>query len=374
MTPIKVENKPLSHAEKILQPLIIFTATLTLAYGFQMASQFITYKIWGTSLVNIEDFTAMTNAELWSFRISQIFYQFGAFLVAPLFFTLLIKVNPIAYWGLNRVATKQKVIYVFVILLLSLFSSSFLYDVLDFINWPAEIIDAEALNQSMMQQLLPAENFGVVILNIFMFVILPAVLEEIFFRGTVQRMLTNITQNPHVAVIITAFVFALVHGNISGILAYFSMGLLLGYLFYITGNLKYSILFHLLNNGISLLLDWMYRNGSLSFDPINAKVHWVPGVLATIALIVIMQRLYKNGVKPKLKLASDRSPKVVWVKIFEGHDAIQVQMYCDALNAEGYNATILNKKDSNYGYGYVELHVPMHQEESAKAFIEKINI
>ncbi len=374
MTPLKAENSALSLAEKILQPLIIISSSITLGYGFLMLSQWITFEIWGTSIVNIQDFNAMDANELKAYRLSQIFNQIGTFLLAPIFFATLVKVKPIEFWGINKKVNTSNSIWVLWLLILSLFSSSFLYGALDFVEWPQIFKDAEATNQSLIEQLLLDQSFGIIILNILMFAVLPAVLEEIFFRGTVQKMLINITGKPHFAIIITSVIFGLVHGNIPGILAYTAMGLILGYLFFATGNLKYSILFHFLNNGLSLLFDWLYKSEFIEFDPLYATLPLIPGLVSTALLAYFMVRFYNLNLKPKLKISHDKNPSVVWVKIYENHDLIQVQMICDRLNSEGYDAAILNKRDSTYGYGYAEIHVPIHQVDSAKSFIETLNI
>ncbi|MFY0673953.1 MAG: CPBP family intramembrane metalloprotease [Bacteroidia bacterium] len=372
MTPLKAENRGLTQIEKILQPLIIFSATITLGYLFQMVAAFITDQIWGTSLVNIDDFNEMTPDELWTLRVSQIFYQIGTFLMTPLFFALIVKAKPMQAWSLDRPINTKFLPWVLLLLVLSVFSSSFLYEVLNFVNWPQEIIDTQESNENLLLQLLPANSLMVIVLNLLMFVILPAFLEEIYFRGMIQKVITNISGLPHFAIVLTSMLFAVVHGNLPGFLAYFVMGLVLGYLFYLTGNLKYSIIFHLLNNGLSLLLDWMYRSGNLSFDPNDSSVPVFPGVLTTLFILAIIYKLYKDTQKPKLKVALDQEPKVVWVKAYESQDLIHLQMICDRLNAEGYNAEVLNKRDSAYGHGYAEIHVPIHQIESAKSFIETL--
>lgn len=372
MTPLKAENRSLTQVEKILQPLIIFSATITLGYLFQMLAAFITNQIWGTSLVNIDDFNEMTDEEVWTLRVSQIFYQIGTFLMTPLFFALIIKAKPLMAWSLTKPIDTKFLPWVFLLLVLSVFSSSFLYEVLNFVDWPQGIIDAQESNENLLQQLLPANGFLVIVLNVLMFVILPAFLEEIYFRGMIQKVITNISGLPHFAVVLTSVLFALIHGNLPGFLAYFVMGLVLGYLLYFTGNLKYSIIFHLLNNGLSLLLDWMYRNGNLDFDPTNSSVPVAPGIICTLFLFAILYKFYWDTKKPLLKVAEDQEPKIVWVKVYESQDIIHAQMVCDRLNVEGYNAAFLNKRDSAYGHGYAEVHVPIHQVESAKSLIETV--
>lgn len=373
MIPIKAENRPLTLAEKLLQLIIILTATVTFGYIFYFVSQFISDKIWGTSIVNIGNSEALTNDELWAYRLSQLFYQLGTFLVSPLFFVFIIKKKPLVFLGLAKAFDTKKLSLILALLVLSIFGSSYLLEVLENVPWPQEVLNAEESGRVLMEQLLPATGFGLVVLNVFMFVIIPAVVEEIYFRGMLQNVLYRTTENPHIAIFIASFLFAFVHGNMPGILAYLLMGLVLGYLFYFTNNLWYSILFHFLNNGFSLILDWLYRAGKLSFDPNGATVPSLIGIVSVALIVAILYRMNHKSKLPSLKVSKEE-PRAVWVKVFESSDLIKLQMICDRLIEEGYDAATMNKRDSAYGFGSGEVHVPMHQYESALAFIKTLNI
>ncbi len=52
---------------------------------------------------------------------------------------------------------------------------------------------------------------------------------------------------------ITALMFALVHFSVYGFVPIFISGVLLGLVYYLTGSLWCSILFHLLNNGLQIV-------------------------------------------------------------------------------------------------------------------------
>ncbi|WP_459129061.1 CPBP family intramembrane glutamic endopeptidase [Guggenheimella bovis] len=77
------------------------------------------------------------------------------------------------------------------------------------------------------------------------------IIEEIVFRGYIQARLEK--ANPYGAIVLSAILFGLYHGNLpQGIFATF-LGLILGYISYRYG-LVYAILFHFINNfGITVL-------------------------------------------------------------------------------------------------------------------------
>lgn len=81
--------------------------------------------------------------------------------------------------------------------------------------------------------------------------VLPAVLEELLFRGLAQGLL-----RPHgalLAVVGQAMLFALLHGSLSGILYALPAGLFFGLLAEQTGSVLPGMLLHLCNNALSFV-------------------------------------------------------------------------------------------------------------------------
>ncbi|MBI1184602.1 CPBP family intramembrane metalloprotease [bacterium] len=372
MTPYKVENQREATVGKLLQLLIILSATFTSFYVFvSLIGNYLSFKIWDTSIVNFDFDEVLTANELASYRFTQLFYQIGVFLAPALFFALLLRQNPVHYFKLNKLPSLSKLPVVLLLLVLAIPATSYLVDALNGVNWPNGIKEAEKTTGFVMNQLLNAETTQVLLVNVLIIVIIPAFVEEIYFRGLLQRVLQGLFGNIHVAVLLTGFIFALIHGQLSSLLGFWLMGMVLGYLYHYTGNLWYSILFHLFNNGISLWLDWMYRTGRMSANPDEIAV---PALLGIVCLLLLAYLLYRNVVarsRGSLKLRENLS-QTTWVKLYESSDLIKVQLICDRLVAEGYDATVLNKKDSNYGLGFAEIHLPAHQYESAAAFIKTL--
>lgn len=90
------------------------------------------------------------------------------------------------------------------------------------------------------------------------------ILEEIMFRGIIQKGMINNGVKPMTAIIIASIVFGLVHANpwqfVGGVL----LGLILGVVYYKTGSLLASILLHSFNNLISCLLMILAKKESFS--------------------------------------------------------------------------------------------------------------
>ena len=121
----------------------------------------------------------------------------------------------------------------------------------------------KALEESaaaLTEQMLNVDTVGGLLLNLLVIALIPAIGEELTFRGVLQQGLTR-RMNPHVAIILTAAIFSFIHFQFYGFLPRMFLGVLLGYMFYVSGSLWPSILMHFLNNGTSVLLYYLCNKG-----------------------------------------------------------------------------------------------------------------
>ena len=80
-----------------------------------------------------------------------------------------------------------------------------------------------------------------------------ALSEELFFRGLLQQILIKNKINAHIAIVLTAVLFSAFHLQFFGFLPRLFLGLILGYLYYITQNLWVSITAHFINNAFAVI-------------------------------------------------------------------------------------------------------------------------
>ena len=92
------------------------------------------------------------------------------------------------------------------------------------------------------------------LLNLLIVALLPALCEEIFFRGVLQRFINTFLKRPFVSILLTALIFASMHGTLYNLLPIVFGGVILGFVYHITGNIWLNILLHFLNNGLQLLI------------------------------------------------------------------------------------------------------------------------
>ena len=140
------------------------------------------------------------------------------------------------------------------------------------------------------EKMLNVNTIGGLLLNIVVVALIPAVGEEMTFRGVLQQSLTR-KMNPHVAIILSAAIFSFIHFQFYGFLPRLFLGLLLGYMFYITGSLWTSMLMHFLNNGTAVVLYFLNNRGVIHVDVDHFGAldnTWLvaASILMTIGLIV----------------------------------------------------------------------------------------
>ena len=114
--------------------------------------------------------------------------------------------------------------------------------------------------------------------------VLPAIGEEIVFRGLIQNELYRGTKNIHLSIWIAAALFSAIHFQFFGFVPRLLLGALFGYLYYWSGDLKLAILAHFVNNSVSVLALYFYQQGKFSFD-VESTEAAPPGVVLVSALI-----------------------------------------------------------------------------------------
>lgn len=87
------------------------------------------------------------------------------------------------------------------------------------------------------------------LLGLVIYALLPAISEELIFRGIIQKGLSS-KYNGFVVIIMTTIMFVLMHGSLQQTVYQFIVGIMLSYLSYVGGSVLYSIILHFLNNAL----------------------------------------------------------------------------------------------------------------------------
>ncbi|MBL7705022.1 MAG: CPBP family intramembrane metalloprotease [Taibaiella sp.] len=114
--------------------------------------------------------------------------------------------------------------------------------------------ELQAQRKNLESSALQMHSVAEVLLRIIVMALLPAVCEELFFRGILQRMFHSFFKKPLPAILATALVFALFHASWYNYLPITIAGFILGFTYFYTGNIWYNIILHFLVNGTQILI------------------------------------------------------------------------------------------------------------------------
>ena len=262
---------PLLHA---LNPFsrIIFSILLVIICFFILLviGILVAIPLFGVNLTEtialLSDFTNPKAIPL--LKYFQIIQEFGFFILPPLLAALFFAVKPFHYLKLNNASRWQAWILTIAIMLSTMPFVNLLIEWNEAMQLPEWLHGIEAWMQKtetqameLTEAFLAIDSWGEFIFNIMMIALLPAIGEELLFRGLLQRLFNDWFKNIHFAIILAGFLFGAMHMQFFGILPRMALGILFGYLFYWSGSLWLPIFAHFLNNGVAVTISFMEKQG-----------------------------------------------------------------------------------------------------------------
>ncbi|MCF8465255.1 MAG: CPBP family intramembrane metalloprotease, partial [Flavobacteriales bacterium] len=232
--------------------LLIFAGTSVSSFiGFVISQLFFGIPLLSQPAL-LED---MSNPELISaFRTMQLVQGVGM-LIVPSVIYLWISSSWITVKALFGSLTRQSVMISIAFFMVAFPLVNYLADWNAGWNLPTFLgdwLEVKEFQAGVMTKLfLDMPNLGLLILNLVMIALLPAIGEELIFRGILQRGLQKIV-NPHLAIWLSAMLFSAVHMQFLGFVPRVLMGVGMGYLFFWSGNLWYPIVAHFTNNALAV--------------------------------------------------------------------------------------------------------------------------
>ncbi len=125
---------------------------------------------------------------------------------------------------------------------------------------------------------------GQLAVAVLVIAVIPAIGEEVLFRGVLQRILVRGTGNVYVGIWLTAIVFSAIHVQFYGFVPRVLLGAIFGYLYVWSGNLWVPIWAHFINNGFTVLMVYLYQRKLTGVDIEATGSVPIPIVLGSFAL------------------------------------------------------------------------------------------
>ncbi|WP_101698178.1 CPBP family intramembrane glutamic endopeptidase [Clostridium minihomine] len=193
------------------------------------------------------------------------------------------------YWGIRRQSPSQQLLFERVKLSTFLLMTIFGVGICTTANIPSSMVAAlqKALGYSGRIPDLPLnENPWVQVLFFVSLAIIPPLTEELLFRGAILSGLRRF--GDHFAIVGSAFLFAVYHGNFTQMVFAFLCGLVLAFAVIKTGNLWIAILIHAINNGTSVLFQLMQFYTSEATANTFYLFYFIGTALAGVLALIIL--------------------------------------------------------------------------------------
>ena len=239
--------------------------------------------------------------DITNIQIGQVISQVFGFMMPPILYAMLVKEKPFNYLGFKKLQPW------------SLLGIVAIFTIIPFLAMVTEWNDNISLPESMatLEQKLryiqevandTTERFmteGSLFSGLLIVAALAAISEELLFRSVIQKAFVKICKNAHVGIILTAVVFSAFHGDFFGFVPRFILGLMLGYMFYLSGSIFPSMLMHFVNNGTIVMLYYLNKKEVINVDietfglTDNVLVI-ILSLITTVAIFIVCNRLNKR--------------------------------------------------------------------------------
>ena len=200
-------------------------------------------------------------------KFLQIFFHLGLFIFSSLILAWAFGRNVPKYLYMKRMPSSEA-------FLISVF---LVFAALPFINFVLElnmqlrlpefmksvedwIYTSEQVAEQTTRAFLQADTINVLLFNLFMIAVIPAISEEFMFRGVILRIFGEWTRNIHWAVWISAILFSFIHMQFLGFFPRMILGVLFGYMVVWSGSIWPAVIAHFVNNAAAVIFFYLFQH------------------------------------------------------------------------------------------------------------------
>jgi|TARA_B110000459_G_scaffold67970_1_gene76320 membrane protease YdiL (CAAX protease family) len=289
---LEIENKPFT------QFILILSLCLISVIVFSLVGTFLAATIYGFNPLEINNLGDPTLIE--GMKLMQLFSAIGLFVLPPLVYAYFTSKKPLQNLGLKSFPKSINYVLVFV----------FMVVLTPFISWITELNanmvlpdfmsgieqwmrDSEHNAEQITKAFLTFNGIGSLIYVLIIVAIVPAVGEELLFRGVLQKVFINWTKNAHIGIWVSALLFSALHMQFFGFFPRFLLGLLFGYLFYWSNSLWLPILGHFINNGTVVIVAYLYPDFLNETDDVFGEssmslLYYMGSLIASVTILFLI--------------------------------------------------------------------------------------
>jgi membrane protease YdiL (CAAX protease family) len=207
---------------------------------------------------------------------------------------------------------------IFVALIILVLAFNFIVAISPIVEWNADVTFPDFLGgfeqwarskedqlAKFTESITKFESIPDLLLGILVIALLPAIGEELVFRGLIQNEFRQGTNNIHLSIWVSAIIFSAIHIQFYGFIPRLLLGALFGYLYHWSGNLLVPIIAHFFNNAFSVVALYLYKSKMIETN--MEEVDSAPwpavifsGVLTALLLFYLWKFFQQNPPKQVL--------------------------------------------------------------------------
>ena len=239
-------------------------------------------------------------------KFFQVIQSIGLFIIPPVVVAYFFHAKPAVYLQVKKIPYGKSILLVIAIVYFSEPLINWLSEVnsnlvlpqwMDGLqNWMKESEDqASKLTKAFLETGSVSDLF----FNIFMIGLLPALGEELLFRGVIQKLLKKLTGNAHAAIWLSAILFSALHMQFFGFLPRLLLGAMFGYMLEWSGSLWLPIIAHFVNNATAVVAYYLQEKGIIgkNIEEVGTSSDGTSYLvfISIIFLFILFRLLYLNN-------------------------------------------------------------------------------
>ncbi len=224
----------------------------------------------------------------------QTIFVFG---VSAMIFAKIAYQKPIVYLGLRQPVATNHLLLGMVAMLSGLYFVMLLATWNKAIPMPASWISEEKKLEVLTTKLLDMNSIPQFLYMLFCIGFLPALCEELFFRGALQNILIDWfgKKNAWLAILIVGIIFGVIHGQMQTVMPRIFMGVVLGFIYFYSNSIYTCILAHFVNNGIQVVASFVAKqNPTIEKLANQTTVPTIYGLISMVLCYLCVVGIYKT--------------------------------------------------------------------------------
>jgi len=197
-------------------------------------------------------------------KMMQVMQALGLFIVPALVFAKLDSNKMVAYLSLHKKPFFYSLICAVLIMLCAQPLINWMAELNSQMPAPAWMHQSEKDAAEVTKIFLQMDGINDLLINLFMIALIPAIGEELLFRGLFQPLFHKLTNNPHLGIWLSAILFSALHMQFLGFFPRMFMGAAFGYLLLWSGSLWLPMIGHFVNNAGAVLIAYLIQKNGIS--------------------------------------------------------------------------------------------------------------